>query len=112
VQLNDETHDALRIVQMIQRWRQLRPDTATSWTLEGHQGGWFTQALVNALVTGRIRVVPQCYTGPMIATDALAAVRDITKRGVPDSLVTPMYDGQVANTPYAAGWFFTMGRLP
>lgn len=112
VQLNDETHDAFRIEQLLRRWRRLRPRTATSWTLEGHQGGWFTPSLVQAITETGIRVVPQCYTGPMIPTDALAAVRDITKRGVPDSLVTPMYDGKVVNTPYAEGWFFTMGRMP
>lgn len=111
VQLNDETHDPARIEQMLRRWRVLRPTTATSWTLEGHQGGWFTKSLVKAITEAKTRVVPQCYTGPMIPTDALAAVRDITKRGVPDSLVTPFYDG-AALQPYSEGFIFTQGRLP
>lgn len=111
VQLNDETHDPARIVAMLRRWRQLRPTTATSWTLEGHQGGWFTPELVKTIVETKTRVVPQSYTGPMLPTDPLAAVRDITRRGVPDSMVTPFYDAQTSGTPYQAGFFFTQGRL-
>jgi hypothetical protein len=111
-QINDETHDPARIVAVLRRWRQLRPTTATSWTCEGHQGGWFTPELVKTIVETKTRVVPQAYTGPMVPTDALAAVRDITKRGVPDSMVTPMYDGKTVTTPYAQGWFFTQGRMP
>lgn len=111
VQLNDETHSPNRIISMLQNWRHVRPRTATSWTLEGHQGGWFTPALVKTIVETKTRVVPQCYTGPMVPTDPLAAVRDITRRGVPDSMVTPFYDAATSGTPYQAGWFFTMGRL-
>lgn len=111
VMLNDEEHDPARIVAMLKRWRQLRPNTATSWTCEGHQGGWFTPELVKTIVETKTRVVPQCYTGPMIPTDPLAAVRDITRRGVPDSMVTPFYDAATSGTPYQAGFFFTMGRL-
>lgn len=66
--------------------------------------------LVCLKVETKTRVVPQCYTGPMVPTDALAAVRDITKRGVPDSMVTPMYDG-AALQPYSQGFIFTQGRL-
>lgn len=112
VMLNDETHSANRIVSMLRKWRQLRPNTATSWTLEGHQGGWFTPELVKTIIETKTRVVPQAYTGPMVPTCALAAVRDITRRGVPDSMVTPFYDAKTANTPYQAGFFFTQGRLP
>lgn len=112
VQFNDELHDPLRIEQLLRRWRELRPFTDTSWTLEGMQGGWFTPSLVQAVIDTRTRVVPQCYTGPMLSTDALAAVRDLTKRGIPDAMISPMYDAKTAETPFQEGWFFTMGRLP
>lgn len=110
VQLNDETHDPARIVAMLRRWRQLRPNTATSWTLEGHQGGWFAPALVQTIVETKTRVVPQAYSGPMTPTCPLSCVRDITRRGVPDSMVTPMHDA-AALRPWWDGWAFTMGRL-
>lgn len=111
VQLNDEIHDPARIGAMLTRWRQLRPTTATSWTLEGHQGGWFTPQLVQTIIKTKVRVVPQCYSGPMEPTDTLAAVRDITRRGVPDSMVTPFHDA-AALRPWWDGWAFTQGRLP
>jgi hypothetical protein len=114
VMLNDETHSVTRIFEMIQRWRTLRPQTATSWTLEGHQGGWArTPALVKACVDAKIRVVPQAYSGPMIPTDALACVRDLTTgySPYPDVLVTPFYDGS-ALQPWWQGFVFTQGRLP
>lgn len=115
VQLDDETHDPNRIIQVIQRWRQLRPKTDTSWTMECFQGGWMTPALVKAVVSGKIRVAPQCYGGPggamEYAIDTLAAARDLTKRGIPDSLISPFYDA--ARLPVAwDGFAFTMGRLP
>lgn len=111
VQLNDETHDPARIAAMLRRWRQLRPTTGTSWTLEGHQGGWFTPDLVKAIIETKTRVVPQCYTGPMIPTDTLAEVRDITRRGIPDSMVSPFHDA-AALRPWWDGFAFTQGRLP
>jgi hypothetical protein len=45
------------------------------------------------------------------AVDTLVAARDLTKRGLPDGLITPFYDA--ARLPYAwDGFAFTMGRLP
>lgn len=109
--LDDEEHDPDRIVQELRRWRQLRPNTDTAWTLESMQGGWFAPGLVEQIVASKVRVVPQCYTGPMAAVDTLAAARDLTKMGVPDALVTPMYDA--AQLPQGwDGFAFTAGRLP
>lgn len=115
IQLDDETHDATRILNMLRRWRQLRPKTDTSWTLECMQGGWFAPGLVEGLISLKIRVVPQCYGGEGgrmdYAVDTLTAARDLTKRGVPDALITPFYDA--ARLPVGwDGFAFTMGRLP
>lgn len=111
IMLDDETHDPDRIIQMLAEWRRLRPKTDTAWTLESFQGGWFAPALVQALVDLKVRVVPQCYWGNMIQVCTLTAARDLTKRGVPDSLITPFYDA--ADLPVGwDGFAFTMGRLP
>jgi len=115
IQLDDETHDPDRITKMMFRWRQLRPQTDTSWTLEANQGGWFTPELAAAIVKHKFRVVPQCYGGAGgrmdYALDTLPVARDLTKRGVPDTLITPFYDA--ARLPVGwDGFAFTMGRLP
>lgn len=111
IQLDDETHDPDRITQMMVRWRQLRPQTDTSWTLESMQGGWMPAAFAESIVKLKFRVVPQCYTGNMETVDTLTAARDLTRRGIPDSLVTPFYDA--ARLPVGwDGFAFTMGRLP
>jgi hypothetical protein len=111
IMLDDETHDPDRIIQMLNEWRRLRPTTDTAWTLESFQGGWFAPGLVEALVARKVRVVPQCYWGNMVQVCTLTAARDLTKRGVPDSLITPFYDA--ADLPVGwDGFAFTMGRLP
>jgi hypothetical protein len=111
IQLDDETHDPDRIIQMLSTWRTLRPTTDTSWTLESMQGGWFAPALVAAIVKLKIRVVPQCYIGNMWPVCTLTAARDLTKRGVPDPLITPFYDAAALPVGWD-GFAFTQGRLP
>ena len=111
VQLDDEEHDPDRIRGELRRWRELRPTTDTSWTMESMQGGWMPPEMVAEIVSLRVRVVPQCYAGDMRPVDTLTAARDLTKRGFPDSLITPFYDA--AQLPIGwEGWAFTMGRLP
>lgn len=111
IMLDDEEHDPDRILEMLRRWRQLRPGTDTAWTLEAFQGGWMSPAFVQELVTFKVRVAPQCYVGGMEPVCTLAAARDLTKRGIPDSLVTPFYDA--AQLPVGwDGFAFTQGRLP
>jgi hypothetical protein len=111
IQLDDETHDPDRILGLLRRWRQLRPGTDTSWTLECFQGGWMSPEFAAEIVRLKIRVVPQCYVGGMEPVCTLAAARDLTRRGIPDSLVTPFYDA--AQLPVGwDGFAFTMGRLP
>ncbi len=112
VQLDDETHDPARILGMLLRWRELRPTTDTSWTFEAMQGGWMTPGFVAEVINRKVRLVPQCYWWDMSATiDTLAVARDLTKRGFPDSLISPFYDA--AKLPLSwDGFAFTAGRLP
>ena len=114
VQLNDETHDPVRIEVMLRRWRQLRPATATSWTLEGMQGGWATHPpLVQAVLDTKVRVVPQAYAGNMDPWDTAAVLRDLTERPsrYPDRIVSLIHDA-AALRRFWDGWAFTQGRLP
>ena len=110
----DPPDAAVQIRGMLSRWRALRPKQDTSWTLEGGQGGWMTTEFVQAIIALKIRVVPQLYSGSMGQNWCpLARVRDLTKRGFPDALVSPFYDAAaIDNYLGAEGFFFTQGRLP
>lgn len=116
VQLDHEEHDPDQILRMLRRWRELRPTTDTSWTFEGWQAGWMSDAFVKEVISHRVRLVPQLYTGDMregyiIRYDSLACVRELTKRGFPDTLISPHYDARAL--PYGwDGFCFTQGRLP
>ena len=112
IQLDDERHEPDTILAMLRRWREHFPTQDTSWTLEAMQGGWMSEAFVKEVIALRVRVVPQCYNGSMTEVwDVLAAARDLTKRGFPDSLITPFYDARHLPTHWD-GFAFTMGRLP
>jgi len=112
VQLDMEDHDPVNIARALTRWRELHRYQDTSWTMEAGQGGWMDAAFVAAVLLARVRLVPQCYNGAMTEVwDTLAYARDLTKRGFPDSLVSPFYDA--ARLPHGwDGFAFTMGRLP
>lgn len=111
VQLDVEQHDPQFIIDMLARWRKRLPWQATSWTMEGMQGGWMGPDLVAAIVNARVRVVPQAYTGDMrpIAQDAV--LRDLLKRGIPDTSINLFYDARTLPLEWS-GFAFTMGRLP
>lgn len=110
-QFDIEEHDPEFVASCLERWRALRPKQDTSWTFESFQGGWMTPEFVTRVVNAKTRVVPQCYAGAMLPVDTLAAARDLTKAGFPDSLISPFYDA--ADLPlYWDGFAFTMGRLP
>lgn len=112
VQLNNERHEPAVILAMLKRWREIRSKQDTSWTLEGGQGGWMTPEFVSEVVSRKVRVAPQLYNGAMTeAWDSLTYSRDLTKRGIPDSLISPVYDAKHLQRGWA-GWAFTQGRLP
>jgi len=111
VQLDNEDHRPDVILAMLRRWRQLRPKRDTSWTFEAGQGGWMSPAFVDEVVSLRVRLVPQCYTGDMRRFESDVVLRDLTHRGFPESLVSPFYDAADLGLGWD-GFAFTQGRLP
>lgn len=117
VMFDDERHEPATIAELLRTWRTLRANQDTAWTLESMQGGWFTADLVSAITTAKVRVVPQSYGGADgridYGVDPLTATRDLTKRGIPDSSVSPFYDAaRLADVVGWEGFAFTQGRLP
>lgn len=112
VQFDIEAHDPELVATCLERYRALNPKVDVSWTCESMQGGWMTPEFVQRVVNAKVRVVPQCYAGAMIPVDSLAAVRDLTKRGFPDALVSPYYDAEILDRLlFWDGFAFTQGRL-
>lgn len=111
VQLNDETHSSSRIIRLLTRWRQLMRYQDTSWTLEGMQGGWHSPELVQTVVDKKVRIAPQAYTGSMERFSEDAILRDLLKRGYPDTLISLFYDAAQLGHDWN-GFAFTQGRLP
>lgn len=111
MQFNLEEHDPVRIRRILEEWRKLRPTAGTSWTLEGMQGGWMDTAFVSAVIGLKVRVVPQCFAGNMERRAEDIVLRDLTRRGFPEALVTCMYDAAQLPADWD-GYCFRMGRLP
>lgn len=129
VQFDIEAHDPDFILALLRRWRQLRPTQDTSWTMESFQGGWMSPAFVQEVLALKVRVVPQFYLGRMANIDLRdsnpaefwkqiseqqvaqdMALRDLTRRGFPENLVTGFHDGAALPARYD-GFIFTQGRL-
>ena len=112
VQFDIEEHNPALIESCLTRWRALRPKQDTSWTLESFQGGWMTPDFVAKIIELRVRVVPQFYGGQMEPFAQDMALRDLTRRGFPEALVTGFYDAASLPLYMWDGFAFTMGRLP
>lgn len=111
VQFDIEEHDPDLIVACLERWRALNPRGDTSWTMESMQSGWMDSEFVKSVVDCKVRVVPQCYTGPMLPVCPRAACNRLEDIGFPRSIVSPFYDA--AKLPlYWDGFAFAQGRLP
>jgi hypothetical protein len=115
LQLNIE-QGVSEVLAKLQAMRALQPNIGLSWSLMGMNGGLFTQGFVDWLVQLHVRVVPECFWGADGRMDgiydSLAIARDITSRGVPDALVSPMIDAKYASLLRDwQGYAFTMGRL-
>ena len=114
VQLDMEQHDPDYVIQVLDQWRR-EPGMkwqATSWTMEGLQGGWLAQpSLLQAVIDNRIRVVPQAYTGDMKRISEDLIYKDMRNAGYPDSIISLFYDAKDLGIGWD-GWAFTMGRLP
>jgi hypothetical protein len=111
VMFNLEQHDPDYIAAVLEKWRAGHKYVGTAWSPEGMQGGWMSPSFVQRVVGARVRVVPQCFIGNMERRESDMVLRDLTKRGFPESSVSMFYDA----AQLGAGWdgyAFTQGRLP
>ena len=110
VHLNDETHDPVRIIAMLERWRNLRPSKRTVWTFEGMQGGLFTRAQAKVLNATNVIYGPQCYTGQMERMESSTVVLDLVTHGFIGSRIQPFFAANVLGN-WWLGTAYTQGRL-
>lgn len=111
VMFNLEEHDPEKIASVLEEWRNLHRYVSTSWTMEPMQGGWMFPEFVQRVLNTRVRVVPQTFTGSMQRFESDVVVRDIVRRGFPETIVSPFYDARQLGLGWD-GYAFTMGRLP
>ena len=95
VMLDIERHDEAYVFDALSEFKRVWPGKNVAWTLEYHQGGWFSQRLVE-LINGysQCRVLPQLYYGDMSnVVDSHAAARDLAQPhgGVNDDRVGFFY---------------------
>jgi hypothetical protein len=93
-------------------WRRSRRNRATSWTMEGHQGGWFPEAMRSAELAATL-FVPQGYDEAMRRWDSYGIVQDLIDWGVPGNRIEPFYDAPELRTPYVSdrAFFYFENRL-
>ena len=99
VMLDIERHDEEFVRKSLLEFQRTNPGRNVIWTLEYHQGGWFSQALVDLInAYPQLRVLPQCYYGDMnTAVDTHAAARDLYQPhgGVNDNRICFFYTCRV-----------------
>lgn len=98
------------ILDLMYWWRRSNPNRVTSWTMEGHQGGWFYPILKNSLLSN-VLLVPQAYDGDMRRWDSHGVVMDLVRHGAALERVTPFLDAPEARIPYSEGFFYMEHRL-
>ena len=86
-----EYHDPAYIGVFCREWRALRPNRVTGWTLEPHQGGWFTTTLVRMLMQAKVTIFPQAYLGDQTPVDVDATRCDLIERSLPRGIVAACY---------------------
>jgi hypothetical protein len=111
VMFNLEEHDPDKIARVLEEWRRLQPKVNTSWSPEGMQGGWMSEAFVARVLACRVRVVPQAFAGYMARRESDVVLRDVTRRGFPEGVVSIFYDAAQLGVDWD-GYAFTEGRLP
>lgn len=109
--LNIEQHDPDFVIRALREVRRLLPTVGLSWSPEGMQGGWMSPEFVAEVVSLRVRVVPQAYTGPMLRVESDQTLRDLLDAGFPSSSISIFYDAAQLGE-YWDGYAFTAGRLP
>jgi hypothetical protein len=110
VHLNDETHDPVRIIAMLKRWRALRPKKRTLFTFEGMQGGLYSPADAQALNALEVDYGPQCYTGDMTRMESATVVQDLISHGFNPARIVPFFDASQLGY-WWQGVAYTQGRL-
>ena len=122
IMFNLEEHAPEHIASCLEEWRRLRPKVNTSWSCEGMQGGWMGPVLlpgqapepgsfIARVLACRVRIVPQSFWGDMRPIAADQVLRDLTRRGFPEHIVSLFYDASDLGDRWD-GYAFTMGRLP
>ena len=66
---------------------------------------------VSRILAARVRVVPQAFHGNMARVESDQVLRDLTRRGFPESSVSIFYDAAALGHNWD-GFAFTEGRLP
>jgi hypothetical protein len=105
----------LYVRRLLYWWRRSNAQRATSWTMEGGQGGWFFEAMRSAELAN-VTLAPQCYHGDMSRPDyrwdTYGIVRDLVDWGVPYGRVLPFYDSPELRTAYnGPGYYYFEHRL-
>jgi hypothetical protein len=111
IQMNLEQHDPHYIEACLREIRQLLPKVNLSWSPEGMQGGWMSPGFVKEIIDLRVRVVPQAFTGDMSPRAEDQVLRNLTRRGFPETSVSLFYDAAALPRDWD-GFAFTAGRLP
>lgn len=112
VMVDIEQHDPDYVLNWLTAWRKKRATRMSAWTVEPHQAGWFTPALVNAIVKDpNLTVVAQAYLGNMYPC-AHDAVRADLETKLPADRCSVFYDAKDGAPGYMDGYLFTMERLP
>jgi len=92
-----EYHDPDFVRRTIIEYRRWRPSGPIAWTLEPHQGGWFTPELVQTINSDvNLVVVPQNFYYDMREYDKPPydnLRNDLINQGVKSSRVKVFYDG-------------------
>lgn len=99
-----EYHDPEFVRKTILEYRRWKPSGPIAWTLEPHQGGWFTPELVKVLNNDvNLVVVPQNFYWNMSPySGGINSLRDdLINRGVKSSRVKVFYDGSF---PLPSNW--------
>lgn len=66
---------------------------------------------VRTILDLKVRVVPQSFVSNMNRRESDQVLRDLTRRGFPESSVSLFYDAANLGSDWD-GFAFTMGRLP
>jgi hypothetical protein len=106
-----EEHSVTYMLTFLEIWRELRSTRVTGWTLEPHQGGWFTSDLVRLLMQTKVAVFPQAYYGDATPTDVDWTRCDLIERGLPRGLVSACYSA-LQIPQYWDGIAFPFHELP